>query len=426
MTEDRVVIVGGGLTGLAAARALEAAGETCLILCAGAEVGGRVRTDAHDTERGTYLLDRGFQVYLTAYEEAGRTLDLEALDLRAFYPGALVRFDGSFHRVADPFRKPLDAAKSFATPVASLTDKARLGLLDQRIRRSTTEAIWQRPERPTIDALRDAGFGDAAIERFFRPFFGGVFFDRSLQTSSRMFEFTYKNFATGRTAVPAQGMGAIPKQLASTLASEIRLDCPATRVDPETGAVLMPSGETINAERVILATDANAAAQLLGQKPTVPWNRTATVYYDADLDTVASLGDEAILVLDGDGTGPANHLCVLSAASPAYAPAGRALVCANVVDLGALNRHDDAALDLAVRSQLEAWLGEGVRSWSTLATYCIPHALPRRVPGERGLDQPDTMPRLSPRVVQAGDHLTHGSIEGAMIAGRLAAEKLLA
>jgi phytoene dehydrogenase-like protein len=427
MNEKRVVIVGGGLTGLAAARALEAAGETCLLLCAGDEVGGRVRTDRHETDRGAFLLDRGFQVYLSAYKEAGGVLDLDALDLRSFYPGALVRFDGTFHRIADPFRKPLDAAKAFASPVATLADKARLGLLDQRIRRSAVDDIWHRPERTTIDELRDAGFSDAVIERFFRPFFGGVFFDRTLATSSRMFEFTYKHFATGNTCLPAAGMGAIPKQIAAGLASEIRLDAPVSRVDPSTGELLMGDGSTITADRVILATDANAAAQLLGEKPTVPWNETATVYYDADPEAVEALGKDAVLVLDGDGGGPVNHLCVPSNAAPAYAPSGRALVSANVVGADVLTRlGSDDALDAAIREQMAAWVGDDARSWTHLATYRIPHALPRRVPGELPLDQPKAMPRLSDRVVQAGDHLTHGSIEGAMIAGRLAAETLLA
>ncbi|MEL6312356.1 MAG: FAD-dependent oxidoreductase, partial [Pseudomonadota bacterium] len=308
-TTSRPVIIGGGLTGLAAAKHLEAAGHECLVLCAGTEVGGRVRTDRHETDNGTFLLDRGFQVYLGAYAEAGTMLDLDALDLKPFYPGALVRIEGKFHKAADPFRKPIDAVKSFGSPIASLADKARLGLLDQRIRRSSIDAIWQRPERTTIDALTEAGFGEAVIERFFRPFFGGVFFDRSLQTSSRMLEFTYKNFATGNTCVPAVGMGAIPKQLASSLRSEIQLNTPVSRLNPDTGELLMGDGSTITAERTILATDANAAAQLLGEKPSVPWNETATIYYDADPETVSAFGSEAILVLDGDGTGPVNHLC---------------------------------------------------------------------------------------------------------------------
>ena len=104
MSADAVV-VGAGLAGLACALRLEEAGLSTVVLEASDAVGGRVRTDAVDG----FLLDRGFQVLLTAYPEAQRVFDYERLDLREFYPGALVRAQGGFHRVADPFRRPLDA-----------------------------------------------------------------------------------------------------------------------------------------------------------------------------------------------------------------------------------------------------------------------------------------------------------------------------
>ena len=49
--------------------------------------GGRVRTDRVDG----FLLDRGLQVILTAYPEARDMLDLDALRLGSFAPGAIVR-----------------------------------------------------------------------------------------------------------------------------------------------------------------------------------------------------------------------------------------------------------------------------------------------------------------------------------------------
>ncbi len=82
-----VVVVGAGLAGLACAQDLARAGVECVVLEASDGVGGRVRTDAVDG----YLLDRGFQILLTAYPEVRRRLDLAALDLRTFEPGAVVR-----------------------------------------------------------------------------------------------------------------------------------------------------------------------------------------------------------------------------------------------------------------------------------------------------------------------------------------------
>ena len=65
----------------------------------------------------------------------------------------------------------------------------------------------------------------AAIDRFFRPFLGGVFLERDLVTSSRMFRFVFRMLIEGATAVPARGMGAIPAQLAALLpADAVRLN----------------------------------------------------------------------------------------------------------------------------------------------------------------------------------------------------------
>ena len=40
----------------------------------------------------------------------------------------------------------------------------------------------------------------------------GIFLENELKTSSRMFEFVFKMFSEGDTAIPGRGMGMIPKQ----------------------------------------------------------------------------------------------------------------------------------------------------------------------------------------------------------------------
>jgi monoamine oxidase len=70
------------------------AGLRVVVLEAADGVGGRVRTDAV----GGYLLDRGFQIFLMGYPTQKAELDYEALRLRPFYAGALVRYDGAWHR----------------------------------------------------------------------------------------------------------------------------------------------------------------------------------------------------------------------------------------------------------------------------------------------------------------------------------------
>src|SRR3984957_12528376 len=114
-----VLIVGAGLAGLCCARELQAKGVSFQVLEASDGVGGRVRTDEVDG----FLLDRGFQVLLTAYPEAQSVLDYTALDLHAFEPGAMVRFNGQFWRLTDPIRRPADLLSGLMAPVGTWRDK---------------------------------------------------------------------------------------------------------------------------------------------------------------------------------------------------------------------------------------------------------------------------------------------------------------
>mgnify|MGYP003343390801 FL=1 len=114
-----VVIVGAGLAGLVAARTLQAAGVDTVVLEASDGPGGRVRSDNVDG----FVLDRGFQVLLTAYPELPHHLDLDALDLCRFEPGAMVWRKGRGHVMGDPFRRPGTLPSTAFAPVGSPLDK---------------------------------------------------------------------------------------------------------------------------------------------------------------------------------------------------------------------------------------------------------------------------------------------------------------
>ncbi|MBU3750238.1 MAG: FAD-dependent oxidoreductase [Mycobacterium sp.] len=407
-----VVVVGAGLSGLAAARHLTRQGVEVVVLEGSDAVGGRVRTDVVDG----YRLDRGFQLYNPAYPEGARVLDHRALDLKAFIAGARIVVDDGgrrkVRRVADPRRKPSWAIPSLRAHVGSPLSIARFGSYGVSCAVRPVAALGRAPDVTTEEALQRAGADHTLMETVLRPFLSGVFLESGLATSRRFLDVVLKSFVRGTPGVPALGMQRIPEQLAAGL--DVRLGhrvgaVTAQRVD-------VAGGDAHTAAAVIVAADPTTAATLV---PDVraPAARAVTTWYYRPTCSPAELADgEAVLTLDGSGRGPLVNTVVLSHAAPDYAPAGGALVAAS-----ALGAWDDPARDDAVREHL-AWLyGLPTKSWELIASYPIRYALPAMpVPFE--LKRPV---RTGSGVYVAGDHRDTSSIQGALVSGRRAAQAVL-
>ena len=405
-TDVDVVVVGAGLAGLAAARVTAAAGLHTVVLEASDGVGGRVRTDVVDGFR----LDRGFQILLTAYPEVGAQLDLDRLGLCRFEPGARVWIGDRFVPVSDPFRRPSALPATARAPVGTIADKARVALLRRDVVSTSAATLARRPDATTADALVARGFTPAMIERFFRPLFAGIQLDPALSTTSRMFELIFRSLALGDAAVPADGMGAIPRQLAGALpAGVVHLQRPVSAIDATT--VRLADGATVRARAVVVATDGPAAARLLGLPD--PGSKAATcVWFAADEAPVAGRA----LLLDGMGRGPACNVTVMSNVAPAYAPAGRSLVAA------AVPGRADADVETAVRDQLSWWFGSAVLGWRTLRVDTIAHAQPVQAPHS----PMKRRVRLGGGRYVCGDHRDTASIQGALFSGRRTGETVVA
>lgn len=391
----RVGIIGAGLSGLAAAVHLQQAGAEVQVWEASDDVGGRVRTDTHDG----FLLDRGFQILLTAYPEARRMLDLDALRLRRFRPGAAIWWDGRLQQVADPFRDPSRLLATVRAGVIPLADKIRIAKLRHDLLGLRGDLLAGRPDTTTRAHLRALGFAPATIDRFFRPLFGGIQLDPSLTTSSRMFDLIFRTLSRGDAAVPETGMGAIAHQLAARLTpGSLQLRSEITELPSDLDAV-------------VVATDGTTAAQLVGRGEEVTWRSVSCVWFAADRPP---LGDP-VIVLDGTGAGPALNVAPMSVVAPSYAPTGRALIAATCP-----GRWDDTVAD-GVREQLRGWWGPQVDRWQVLRIDHIPRAQPVQ-------DPPFELRRplqARPGVFVCGDHRDSASIQGALVSGRRCAAAVL-
>lgn len=417
MRHMKVIVVGAGLAGLTCAKVLAEGGEEVVLFEASDGVGGRVRTD----EKDGFLLDRGFQVYFTAYPAARRHLDHEKLNLRKFDPGAVVCRPGERSVLSDPRRDPSAIIPSLLSDVATLGDKVRTLRLAYDAISISAEAVSEVPgeDRSSQEYLRGFGFSEEFIDDFFRPFYGGIFLDRSLGTSARVLRFTFKMLANGETVVPARGMGEIPKQLASHLPEGVvNLNTPVERLLYEgdrTGdrvSGVEAAGEEHEADAVVVATDAPVTEEIAGERMPEGSLGQLCIYYAG-----GGIGGKKISLNAKDG-GFLNNVVQISNVSEDYAPDGQDLVCA--VALGGMDLPDEEVYRKGTED-ITRWYPEA--DLRPLAVYRIPYAQFSQPPGvHRHLPQNHAK---SPGLVLAGEYTEDSSINGSMLSGEKAAREVL-
>lgn len=413
MNDPQTIVIGGGLAGINCARHLEQAGINYRLIEASGSLGGRMKTE----EYKGFLLDYGFQVFLSAYPEAMQTLDYDRLNLQSFMPGSIIRINNSFQKVIDPANQPLQALGSIFAPLGSLADKFKLASLRSRIMSKPPEAIFRESQGlTTYQYLKQKGFSDKIIDRLFRPFLGGIYLSRELETSSQMLEFVFRMFSEGNTCVPAHGIQAIPDQLAEPIpADKLMLNQPVKQIQNST--VTLANGEQLTADSIVVATESPAAADLL-QLPAIrtEQNSTTCLYFVVAGEPPTK---ERLLILNGNPDGPINSLAVMSQVAPNYAPKDKHLVAVSIVGKPVSSPYE------RVLEQLKTWYSPAyIDQWEHLKTYTVAYGLPEKPPSEF-LRDPARF-GLHANHFLCGDHLTTASQNGAMVSGRQAAEQVMA
>jgi phytoene dehydrogenase-like protein len=410
MQQTDVAIVGAGVAGLCAALQLQEENLQVQVFEASDAVGGRIKTDKVDG----FLLDRGFQVFLTAYPEAQRWLNYEALGLKHFDAGAISYYDEKMYSVYDPYRHPWQALRTALVPFAGLKDAFALRALHQHAHAKSIAKLLAETEMSSDAWLRKWNFRKSLVYALIKPFFTGVFLDHELATSSRMFTFLLKMFSEGYASLPEQGMQAIPEQLASRLQpQELHLNTAVTKI--EKNKLTLSNGERIQARAIIVATDGTTAARLLNLPQIAPQrhNGTRCLYFSAEKPPI----EQPLLVLNGSGNGIVNSLCVPSLVNPNYGTEERDLI--SVTTVVPTDHLNDEQLLVEVKKELRHWFKKEVRFWDHLRTYTIPDALPF-CPTINPLQKEQIKPVL-PSIYLAGDYTNYPSMNGAMEAGRLVA-----
>ncbi|WP_411105897.1 FAD-dependent oxidoreductase [Streptomyces sp. cmx-4-9] len=391
-----VVIVGAGVSGLAAAHHLIAAGVTVTVLEAADGSGGRMATESADGFR----LDRIGQLLTTSSAELTRTPGLEDLVLRPFAPGVLVHGEGRQVRAG-----ALTPARALAS--GSL-DQARLSAALGRLAALPEERLMARTERTASAALRSRSLPPRSAGTVLRPLLTALLRDPELTTSSRVADLALRTFARGRLAVPEGGASALPALLAAglppgTVRTGIRVRSVAANL------VTTEEHGDFRCRSVLLATGARAAARLLpGLR--VPGFHEVTVLHHA---TPAPLPWDGSLLLDGDPGWPVAHTAVMSAVDPTRAPAGRSLVTTTVFGPPPPVR--------TVASRLARLYESATRDWELLAVHHTPEAVPAM--------PPPFDPRRPVRVVAGlyvcGDHRDTNTVPGALRSARRATTAVL-
>ena len=412
-----VIVAGAGLAGLTAARVLHRAGFPVRVFEAESEIGGRTRS--HRSPDG-FTIDNGFQILLSAYPALRRHVDLDALGARPFASGAHVWTGSRLVPLRNPLRHPWGIVRDLTSPVLDTGDRLRLVLAAARLARArwttAAEAANDYPNASALDALREHGFSEAFIDRFARPFWGGIALDPSLAFSAVIVRFTAKMLLSGDAVLLRDGAGALPRAIAAELpVGAIATSTPVEALVVENGRVtgVRAGGKTVLGAAVVVATDPLAAARLTGIQaiPTEPVG-CVTAYLATERDP----GIGAMLVIDGTGRQPVNHVAPLSAVQPAYAPERQHLLAAVLLGDAALARDDAENGAIAARSVATML---GIARPGVVEVVRLPFALYRQPPGIHRV-LPDATTGV-PGVFLASDMTVDASVNGAIMSGEDAA-----
>jgi len=380
-----VLVVGAGLAGLSAAIDCQAAGVDVVVIEASDRAGGRIASDVING----FVCDRGFQLINAKYPALQELDVIKEIDFIPAPRVIEVAIGDRRHPIGDPRQLPWTALNK-----ATGTIPEKLALLRFIVGKA-------KAGQSIGEALRNTG---TCYDRVLRPFLQGVFLTDPDNVDAIYGHSIIKSFVNGNAGVPRNGVGELPKALAKRVSNIVY----NTRVDRIDLTSVHTNNGTYTADKIVIATDATTATQLLGLTE-VPRMAGCITWYHAVSQNPSGNGR---LVVDGQRRGPIINTVVMSDISANYAPSGQHLVSTTTE----LN-----VTESDVRRHLAVVWGTGTHDWQFIAKYEIPAALPIHNVG-RALSQ---SMKINEHHFVAGDHRSVPSQQGALFSGRLVAQLLL-
>jgi protoporphyrinogen oxidase len=404
--EKSVIIIGAGIAGLTAAKFLKQSGLSVKVFEANDAVGGRVRTFKKDG----FLLDKGFQVLLGAYPMAKEILDYDALKLKPFLSGAKVFHNKGVSNVVDPLRQPSGLLETLLSPIGSLKDKLLMLKLKLVLKSKSVEHIFEEKEQSTLSFLTQYGFSQKMINTFFKPFLGGIFLEKDLITSSRMFNFVFKMFGEGDALLPEDGIQAIPNQLAENLSNdELYLNTRIVQINKN--EITLENGTTYSADYILIATN-QLSLPTFEVKQTGQYRKVLNLYFK----TKAKPFSEKLIGLVAKPNCLVNNVAVLNNICTNYSSKDSILVSVSIIEYN-FNISLEEIIEKS-KDELSFWFK--TIDWEFLESFEIDYALPNQ-------DTVNYKPKEEEFIVDAnvykcGDYLSNGSLNAAMLNGKMVAE----
>ncbi|MFE5295752.1 flavin monoamine oxidase family protein [Streptomyces sp. NPDC056632] len=274
-----VVVVGAGLAGLTAARAVRAAGRSVLVLEARDRVAGR--NLGHHLSNGTAVELGGQWIGRTQTEALKLVSELGLETFPTYDDGAAVTlYNGKRTQYAD---------ETFGLSYESAVEVGRLqqeleGLADQ----VSLSSPWASPaaaelDRQTVDAWLRANTDNAEALAFWGAIIPAVFSAEPAEMSLLHFLFYIKSGGMIDNLVSTTG-GAqelrvvggthqMSERLADQLGDAVRVDAPVRQISHDDNGVQVDyEGGRITAQRVIVAIPPTLAGRLV-YKPALPASR---------------------------------------------------------------------------------------------------------------------------------------------------------